>query len=120
MPYLNVPLKSGTKYAGNMSKGKNQLKFVAKIIFLILPLPLIYLFAHLTAEGVFNFGGGEKDIILVLPLLFWYLVYVVVYAIFWIKKKSLIQIIVRSILWATGILIVAFVVLYFVSLLGIA
>jgi hypothetical protein len=32
------------------------------------PFPLLPVFVWLTAEGFLNFGGGEKDILLVIPL----------------------------------------------------
>ena len=53
------------------------------------PLAVTPLLALLIAEGYLNFGGGEKDLLLVLPWILWSLVYGIVFAACWGRKLQL-------------------------------
>lgn len=50
------------------------------------PLPALPLFLWLTMEGVLNFGGGEKDILMVIPATFYSLLYWVAFFI-WRRRR---------------------------------
>jgi hypothetical protein len=53
------------------------------------PLAVTPLLVLLIAEGYLNFGGGEKDLILVLPWVLWSLVYGSAFAVCWARKLPL-------------------------------
>lgn len=85
-----------------------------------LPALLTPLLVYVLAEGILNFGGGEKDVLLALPWLVWSVVfalcsYVLIYRRWPIRRWSA-----CSALIATGVLLGLGVVLYFTSYLGIA
>ncbi|OFW27724.1 MAG: hypothetical protein A3J28_04545 [Acidobacteria bacterium RIFCSPLOWO2_12_FULL_60_22] len=52
----------------------------------LLPLGLTPIWGFLIAEGYLNFGGGEKDLLLLLPWLVWSILYGIIFAACWIKK----------------------------------
>lgn len=49
--------------------------WLARLLVALLPLAATFLFAVLMMEGHLNFGGGDKDIFLLLPLLLFSLVF---------------------------------------------
>ena len=55
----------------------------------IAPLAVTPLLGSLIAAGHLNFGGGEKDILLLIPWLVWSAVYFVLFLIFWRRKFSI-------------------------------
>lgn len=57
--------------------------WLARPFVALLPLAATFLFAVLTMEGYLNFGGGEKDIFLVLPLLLFSLIFLLSCLIMW-------------------------------------
>lgn len=64
-------------------------QWVGKLGLCLGPLALTPLLVLLIAEGYLNFGGGEKDLILVLPWLLWSLLYALVFAVGWSRKLPL-------------------------------
>ncbi len=52
-------------------------------------IALTPLLGFLIAEGYLNFGGGEKDLFLLIPWMVWSVVYFVLFLIFWRRKLSL-------------------------------
>jgi hypothetical protein len=65
------------------------LKWLGKLVLCVGPLALSPLLLFLIADGYLNFGGGEKDIILMLPWVLWSLVYAIVFAVCWGRKLPL-------------------------------
>lgn len=57
---------------------------VRRAISLLWPLPLVPFTGLAITEGWLNFGGGEKDIILVLPLAAFAIVYVFAALLLWV------------------------------------
>ena len=45
--------------------------------------------AFAIAEGYLNFGGGEKDLIMLIPWLIWSILFAIVFAICWAKRMPL-------------------------------
>lgn len=86
-----------------------------KLLLAIIPLLLTVLLAWLTMEGHLNFGGGEKDIFLAVPLLLWSLVYLCCYLVLWWRRSSTGRSIAMSSGLATGVVAVAWAVLFGVS-----
>jgi hypothetical protein len=85
-----------------------------RIIIGIFPLALTPLLAFLISDGYLNFGGGEKDIILLIPWVIWSFLFLILFIITWIKKfsmkKSLIYSAAVSLLLIIAIWIVTFLV----------
>ncbi len=62
------------------------------------PIAVTPLLVLLIAEGYLNFGGGEKDLLLVIPWILWSLVYGIAFAVCWARKLPLR----RSLSYAAG------------------
>jgi len=63
--------------------------FIFRLILSIVPLALTPLLGFFIAEGYLNFGGGEKDLFLLIPWMVWSLVYFVLFLILWRRKFSI-------------------------------
>jgi len=80
-------------------------KFLTRLAACLLPLALTPLWIFLISEGYLNFGGGCKDIILVIPWFLWSLVYSSFFIVFWIKGRTFRRLITNSILGASGVVV---------------
>ena len=60
-------------------------RWVVNLLLCLLPLGLSPGFFYLIAESYLNFGGGEKDLLLLIPWLVWSVLYAVLFVIFWVK-----------------------------------
>jgi hypothetical protein len=91
------------------------------IQFLVAAIPLLLtpLLIYGLAEGVLDFGGGEKDILLALPWLIWSLAFAVSSFILICKRWTLSRWLLRSALLATTVLLGLGIFAYFGSFLGI-
>jgi hypothetical protein len=87
-------------------------RWVIRLFLCLLPAALTPLWFYLISESYLNFGGGEKDIILVIPWLLWSILYAAVFVVCWVKGFT-----VRRILgYAAGIATATVVVIWFVLL----
>ena len=77
-----------------------------KLLVAVAPVIFTVLFGWLTMEGHLNFGGGEKDVFLLIPLLLWSLVYFCCFLALWRRRWAL----GRWLGWSAGIATVAIVV----------
>jgi hypothetical protein len=84
-----------------------------RLFLAIVPLLITVPFAWLTMEGYLNFGGGEKDIFLAVPLLLWSLVYLCCYLALWWRRSSIGRSVAVSSGLATGVVAVAWAVVLF-------
>jgi len=91
-------------------------------ILCMLPLGLTPLWGFLIAEGTLNFGGGEKDLLLLIPWLLWSLLYMVIFIVAWVKRWSLGKTVLYSFFGAgAGVVLVWLVLLIgYSGLLGVA
>jgi hypothetical protein len=80
----------------------------------IVPLVLTALFGWLLMEGHINFGSGEKDIFLLVPLLFWSLVFLVAYLVLWWRNAPLRRNVVMSTCIAVAVVVVTWLLLFVV------
>jgi hypothetical protein len=87
--------------------------WIVRVLVAVLPFLATILFTFLTMEGYLNFGGGEKDIFLSVPLLLWSLIFLVSSLIAWWRKSTL-----RRAAAISAIVATAVVVLIWVSLLA--
>jgi hypothetical protein len=92
------------------------MRIMTRILVGIAPLLLTLLFAWLTMEGYLNLGAGCKDIFLAVPMLMWSLAFLVCCTAFWWRGISFRRLIVRSFALATGLVLVAWAVLFAFSL----
>ncbi len=83
--------------------------WLIRIAVAILPFLATILFSFLTMEGYLNFGAGEKDLFLSLPLLLWSLVFFVSSLIAWWRKLTLGRAAGISAILATGIVVLLWV-----------
>ena len=82
-----------------------------RLVSAFLPLALCLVFAWLVTSGPLGFGGGEKDIFLVLPLALWSVVFAAVSLAMWARGASLASASKLSALVALGVLAVSFALL---------
>lgn len=64
----------------------------------LLPLALTPSWIFLIAEGYLNFGGGEKDLLLVIPWIVWSALFLVIGVIAWVRGLSW----KRGLAWSAG------------------
>jgi hypothetical protein len=84
---------------------------LAGLLATLWPWPLVMVFFYATAEGYLNFGGGEKDIVLVLPLALLALIYSVCCLVMWWRGRPLAQCIRRSLAIAFATVLVLWLAL---------
>jgi len=96
--------------------------FIFRLILSIVPLALTPLLGFLIAEGYLNFGGGEKDLLLLIPWMVWSVVYFVLFLIFWKRKFSIQKGCGYAAGGATGVLALIYVVIliWFGAFLGVS
>jgi hypothetical protein len=78
----------------------------------LLPLALTPAWAYLIAESHLDFGGGEKDLLLLIPWLAWSLVYLAFSVVLWIRRRPIRKGILYSAGGATIVLILAWLVIF--------
>ena len=86
-------------------------KLSAKLLVAVTPLLLTFLFAWFVVEG--DYFGNDKDIVLVVPLLAWSLVFLLTFIILWWRKFTLGRSVVISAAVATGFAVLVSVPLFF-------
>ena len=59
------------------------MQVVVRIALSVLPLALTPVLGHLLAQGYINLGGGEKDIIVLVPWLLWSLLFAISSWVLW-------------------------------------
>jgi hypothetical protein len=91
------------------------MQVLLKLFLAIVPLLITVLLAWLVMAGYLNLGGGEKDIFLVVPLLIWSMVYLCCFLALWLRRSSIGRSVAVSAGFATGLVVIAFVVLFSVS-----
>lgn len=87
----------------------------------ILPLALTPLLGFLIADGYLNFGGGEKDLLLLIPWILWSLLYLIFFLASWWRKTCITRGLAYSVGGATGVLAIVYVILlvWFSGWLGV-
>jgi len=90
---------------------------ITKVLGAIWPLIIFPLLIYLNLQGNIDFGGGEKDIVIAIPMLVFSLFYIVSY-IFMLrrKKKIYIAVILCSL---TSFLLLIIITLLFAQFLGV-
>lgn len=86
------------------------MRVLGRLLAAVLPLLLVCVAVWLLMEGHVSLGAGDKDILLVLPLLGWSLAFLLAYALCWILgigpvRSALHAAIVSTILLALGWLV---------------
>ena len=84
-----------------------------------IPLCLTPFLFFAIAEGWLNFGGGEKDLLLLIPYLIWSLSFFIIALVLILKKKRLSQWCLKSFIFSIFLLAALGFVTYLSSWLGI-
>ena len=93
---------------------------ILQSILALIPLFLTPALIYGLAEGILDFGGGEKDIILALPWLIWSVVFAICSFILIYHRWGTVRWTLRSAVIATMALVGLGVIAYAGSFLGIA
>jgi hypothetical protein len=88
------------------------LQFFRNLILCLLPMLLTPIWGYLIADGYLNFGGGEKDLFLLIPWILWAFMYLLVFLITWIRRKTTKAMVLFSVGVATGIVTLTWLVLF--------
>jgi hypothetical protein len=80
------------------------------------------LWGYLIAESFLNFGGGEKDLFLLIPWMIWSLFYLAIFMVAWGKRWTVNRGMLYAVVGATAGVILIWLVLLagFSGLLGVA
>lgn len=114
-----VAMNRGARSAPRLCAEETKVKLIDFVIAAI-PIGLTPALIFALAEGWLDFGGGEKDILLALPYSIWALIFFLAAAVFIIRRSTRRRWIAKSALIATITLVIAGVVAYITSWLGIA
>jgi hypothetical protein len=87
------------------------LRIVLRLALSLLPLGLAPLMVHLIGSGYLNFGGGCKDVLMMVPWMVWSLIYLIISIVCWWKQWSIAKGITCSLIGATGMLALLLLVL---------
>ena len=87
------------------------IRIVLRLALSLLPLGLTPLLIHLIGYGYLNFGGGCKDVLMMVPWMVWSLIYLIISIVCWRKQWSIARGIAWSVIGATGVLALLFLVL---------
>ena len=87
-----------------------------RVISLLWPFLLLPAFVFATAEGILNFGGGEKDIFLAIPLALLAVLYFLTSLVLWWRGMAPGRATWLAGLIALGLVIIMWVGLFLVSL----
>jgi hypothetical protein len=85
---------------------------IKRIALALAPLALCALASVLLLRGALDFGGGEKDVLLLVPLLVWSTAYSLCYCVLWTTGRGLGSEVRLSVGIATAVLIVCWVALF--------
>ena len=88
---------------------------VLRLLIAVAPLLASLLFAWLVMEGNLNFGGGEKDIFLTVPLLIWSGIFLLSELTLWLQGFVVRRSVTVSAGLATGLTALAWVALFIFS-----
>ncbi|HLD48121.1 MAG TPA: hypothetical protein VJA64_09865 [Desulfobaccales bacterium] len=88
------------------------MRIVLRLILSLLPLGLTPFMLHLIGYGYLNFGGGCKDVVMIIPWMVWSLLYLIISVVCWIKQWSMSKGIAWSVIGATGLLALLFLLLF--------
>jgi len=89
---------------------------IAKVIGAVWPLVIFPILLYLTAQGTLDLGGGEKDIVIAIPMLVFTLFYLVSFIILIKKKKrTFIAVMLSSFI---SFILLAVITLVFAQFLG--
>lgn len=85
---------------------------LGKLTLCFTPILLTPLWGYLIADGYLNFGGGEKDLFLLIPWVVWAFIYLLIFIVAWVKRKETKRIVLYAVCGATGILGLAWIALF--------
>ena len=93
--------------------GRGMIVVLSKLGLCLMPMALTPVWAYLISDGYLDFGSGEKDLFPLIPWIVWSFLYLIIFIIGWVKRLKIKHILMYWIGGATGILTIAWIVLYF-------
>lgn len=96
------------------------MRSLPRVIIALLPLALVPVLVHLIASGRLDLGGGEKDLVWVLPWLLWSLLFAASSLVLWRRGWSLSSSLLGSSLVGLAGVLVAGILLAALGQLGVA
>ena len=90
-------------------------RWLGRLGLCLLPLGLSPLWVFLIGDGYLNFGGGEKDLFLLIPWLVWSILYAIIFAVCWAKGMSTRRVLAYSAGGAAVLVILVWLALLFWS-----
>jgi hypothetical protein len=94
-------------------------KSVIRLAVALLPLALAPLFVYLIGNDWISFGGGEKDLVLVVPWLLWSILFALASFVLWFRRWTLVRSTIWSAVFGIAGLVVTAMVLAFFGQLGV-
>lgn len=79
----------------------------ARLVVAFVPLAATPVLAHLINNGTLNFGGGEKDIIVIAPWLAWSGLYAAFSLFYWSRKRGIVRSTLLAAGWSAALVVVA-------------
>lgn len=107
--------------AGRTGDGAGRGRYFFRAGLCLLPLAMTPVWVYLIADGYLNFGGGEKDLFLVIPWIVWSGIFLLISVAAWVRGLPWKRGLVWSAAAATAILVVAWTGLFLFAsgLLGV-
>jgi len=87
-----------------------------RLIIILTPLLLTPVVGFMLAEGLVNLGGGEKDIIFLIPWALWSILFAIAGLALWKKKTEIMPWLIHTVAWSFGILFILWSLLLAYSL----
>ena len=78
-----------------------------RLVVAFAPLVATPVLAHLINNGTLNFGGGEKDIVVIVPWLAWSVLYAVFSMVYWRTRRGIVRSTFLAAGWSAVIVVVA-------------
>ena len=97
-------------------------RVVIRFSICVFPLALTPLWGYLIADGYLDFGGGEKDLLLLIPWIIWSLLYLIIFVGSWLKRLPIKKTLAYSAGGASFTLVLVWLVMFvwFSGMLGIS
>lgn len=97
---------------------KVNMSTIKKIVLLIFPLLVTPVFGFLIAENHLSFGGGDKDIVILVPWVVWSLLFIVTGMALWKKVPKFKVWALKSFLYSVVILLTIWLCMLFYSVIA--
>lgn len=91
------------------------MKILPRILIAFAPLAATPGLLWLIGEDLLSFGGGEKDVVVLIPWMLWSIAFAVAFLLETRRCRGLLQPLLRGAGWALGMILVIWAVLYVIT-----